>query len=402
MGPTIRALLKSKTGAILIILEIAITLAIVSNALSMISTRSAAMARSTGVDEDRLFGFKLSPIDRNTYPAEAAFAADRARLLALPGVENAYATDQLPLSGSGSSTSVGLGPDDPRESRTATYYADENTLATLGLKLISGRNFDAREIRMLKPREDDTPKIALISKALSDALFPDGKAVGKRLAGRDNIVAGGPEIIGVYARLQSPWNGDEYIENTLLMPFRPAGRAYWVVRAKPEAVAGLKILARETMAHADRSRVVSPNAQSMAQIRMDSYSDDRAMITLMSILSIFLIIITALGIVGMASFWVTQRTKQIGTRRALGASRGAIVRDFQVENALLTSAGAALGVALAYGTNYWFAKQANIPLLPVSYVLIGIATVFVLGQLAVLRPAQRASRVSPAIATRNV
>ncbi len=402
MGPTIRALMKSKTGAILIILEIAITLAIVSNALSMISTRSTAMARTTGVDEDRLFGFKLAPIDRNTYPAEAAFAADRARLLALPGVENVYATDQLPLSGSGSSTSISLGPDNPRESRSATYYADENTLVTLGVKLVAGRNFDAREISMLKPRADDTPKVVLISKALSDALFPDGKAVGKRIAGRDNTLAGGPEIIGVYARLQSPWNGDEYIENTLLMPFRPAGRAYWVVRAKPEAVAGLQILARETLANSDRTRVVSPTALSMAQIRAESYSDDRAMIMLMSILSIFLIVVTALGIVGMASFWVTQRTKQIGTRRALGASRGAIVREFQLENALLTAAGAVLGVALAYGANYWFAKQANIPMLPASYVLIGIVAVFALGQLAVLRPAQRASRVSPAIATRSV
>ena len=402
MGPTIRALLKSKTGAILIILEVAITLAIVSNALSMISTRSAAMARPSGVEEDRLLTFTTSPIDRNTYPAEAAFAADRARLLALPGVENAYATDQLPLSGSGSSTSVKLGPDDPRESQTATYYADENTLATLGVKLLSGRNFDAREVRMLKPRADDTPSVVLISKALSDSLFPDGAALGKRLAGNDDLAGTGPEIVGVFDRLQSPWNGDEYIENTLLMPFRPGGRLAWVVRAQPEAVAGLLVLARETLANADRTRMVSPTAKSMAQIRRESYSDDRAMIVLMSILSMMLIIVTALGIVGMASFWVTQRTKQIGMRRALGATRTAIVREFQLENALLTTAGAALGIALAYGANYWFAKQANIPMLPLSYVLIGIVLVFALGQLAVLRPAQRASRVSPAIATRSV
>ena len=126
------------------------------------------------------------------------------------------------------------------------------------------------------------------------------------------------------------------------------------------------------------------------------------MIVLMTGLSLLLVTITALGIVGMASFWVTQRTKQIGTRRALGATRTAIVREFQVENALLTTAGAVLGVALAYGLNYWFAKQANIAVLPWVYVLVGIVIVYLLGQMAVYRPAKRASQVSPAIATRTI
>ena len=156
------------------------------------------------------------------------------------------------------------------------------------------------------------------------------------------------------------------------------------------------------LAKADRTRIIGTESRSIAELRRESYAGDRAMIVLMSGLSILLVTVTALGIVGMASFWVTQRTKQIGTRRALGATRAAIVREFQVENALLTTAGAALGVALAYGLNYWLAKQASVAVLPALYVLVGIAIVFALGQIAVYRPARRASQISPAIATRSV
>ncbi len=401
MGPIFRALLKRKTAAILVLLEIAITLAIVSNALSLIATRSQQMVRSSGVDESQVFSFGSVAIDAKSYNASAAFAADRARLLAIDGVENAYVTDSLPLSGGGSSTSLQTSADDDRKIFTATYYADENALATLGVKLIAGRNFDPREITTLAPRASDVPRVVMLSKALADQLFPDGAAVGKRLLGEDNS-PNGPEVIGIYDRLQAPWVSSENLENTALMPFRPSSAVNWVVRVKPGQLDRVRNLAREVLAKSDRARVIGSKSRSIAEMRKESYSDDRAMIVLMSGLSLLLVTITALGIVGMASFWVTQRTKQIGTRRALGATRSAIVREFQVENALLTTAGAALGVALAYGLNYWFAKQANVAVLPWVYVLVGIVIVYLLGQMAVYRPAKRGSQVSPAIATRTV
>ena len=401
MGPIIRALFKRKTAAILVLLEIAITLAIVSNALSLIATRSQQMARGSGTDESQVFSFGSVAIDAKSYNASAAFNADRARLLAIDGVENAYATDSLPLSGSGSNTSLQTGPDDDRGIMSATYYADENTLATLGVKLIAGRNFDAREISTLAPRASEVPRVVMLSKALAEQLFPDESAIGKVLPGPGDT-PNGPEVIGVYDQLQAPWSYSDEIENTTLLPFRPSTSINWVVRVKPGQLDRVQNLAREVLAKADRTRVIGTQSRSIAELRKESYAGDRAMIVLMSGLSILLVTVTALGIVGMASFWVTQRTKQIGTRRALGATRAAIVREFQVENALLTTAGAALGVALAYSLNYWLAKQASVAVLPALYVLVGIAIVFALGQIAVYRPARRASQISPAIATRSV
>jgi putative ABC transport system permease protein len=114
-----------------------------------------------------------------------------------------------------------------------------------------------------------------------------------------------------------------------------------------------------------------------------------------------LLIVTALGIVGLASFWVQQRTKQIGIRRALGATRGQILRYFQTENFLLASTGIVLGMLLAYAINQWLMGKYELPRLPLYYLPFGAVTLWLLGQIAVFAPARRAAAVPPAVATRS-
>ncbi len=115
-----------------------------------------------------------------------------------------------------------------------------------------------------------------------------------------------------------------------------------------------------------------------------------------------LLLITALGIVGMASFWVAQRTKQIGTRRALGATRGDILRYFMTENFVITTLGLAAGALLTYAFNYWLITHYQAQRLPLAYLGGGVLALWLLGQIAVFGPATRASRVPPAVATRSV
>jgi putative ABC transport system permease protein len=113
-------------------------------------------------------------------------------------------------------------------------------------------------------------------------------------------------------------------------------------------------------------------------------------------------VVTALGIVGLASFWVQQRTKQIGVRRALGATRGQILRYFQTENFLLATLGIVLGMLGAYGLNQLLMSHYEFPRLPAIYLPIGAVVLWVLGQIAVFGPARRAGAVPPAVATRSV
>jgi putative ABC transport system permease protein len=115
-----------------------------------------------------------------------------------------------------------------------------------------------------------------------------------------------------------------------------------------------------------------------------------------------LLVVTAVGIVGITSFWVTQRRRQIGIRRAMGATRTAILRYFQTENLLIASAGAVLGVALAMTLNVWMAGKFEIARLQFGYTLIAAVIVLALGQVAVLWPALRAASISPVVAIRNM
>jgi putative ABC transport system permease protein len=126
------------------------------------------------------------------------------------------------------------------------------------------------------------------------------------------------------------------------------------------------------------------------------------MMWLLVAVCIALLVVTALGIVGLASFWVQQRTKQIGVRRALGATRGQILRYFQTENFLLATLGIVIGMMLAYGINQLLMGKYELPRLPALYLPIGAVVLWLLGQLAVFGPARRAAAVPPAVATRTV
>jgi putative ABC transport system permease protein len=136
------------------------------------------------------------------------------------------------------------------------------------------------------------------------------------------------------------------------------------------------------------------------QIRREYFQRDVTMLGLLIASSLALLFVTALGIGGLANFWVGQRTRQIGIRRAIGATRSDILRHFQVENFMIVGAGVALGMVLAYGLNQLLMRQYELDRLPLVYLPIGAMLLWVLGQVAVLAPALRAARVPPAIATR--
>ena len=115
-----------------------------------------------------------------------------------------------------------------------------------------------------------------------------------------------------------------------------------------------------------------------------------------------LLVITSFGILGLTSYWVAQR-RRASIRRALGATRGAILRYYQLENLLIAAAGSLLGVGFAVAANLWLLReQRALSRLPFLYPLVGVAAMLVIGQVAVLWPAARASAVPPAEATRTV
>ena len=110
---------------------------------------------------------------------------------------------------------------------------------------------------------------------------------------------------------------------------------------------------------------------------------------------------TALGIVGLTSYWVEQRRKQIGVRRALGATKSDILRYFQIENFLVVTLGIVVGMMMAYGLNQVMMRYYELPRLPAMYLPLSAAVLWLLGQGAVLVPAMRASSITPVSAIRS-
>jgi len=137
------------------------------------------------------------------------------------------------------------------------------------------------------------------------------------------------------------------------------------------------------------------------QVRKLAYLGDTAMVKILTFVVILLTIITGLGIVGLASFNVSRRTRQIGIRRALGASKPAIVRYFMVENLVVSGVGLAIGGVLSVALNMVMVQAFSLE--PLAWYVIPIAMIALLtvGQAAVAGPARRASNISPAIATRS-
>jgi putative ABC transport system permease protein len=141
--------------------------------------------------------------------------------------------------------------------------------------------------------------------------------------------------------------------------------------------------------------------RSYDELRRGFFENDRAMAGMLAAVIVVLLVVTALGIAGLASFWVGQRRRTIGVRRALGATRADILHYFLIENSVLATAGIALGMALAYGINLFLMRHYELPRLPAIYLPAGAIALWSIGQLAVLAPALRAAAVSPVVATRS-
>jgi putative ABC transport system permease protein len=405
--PILSALMRSKVALVLIGLQIALTLAIVCNSLFIISQRLQLMGRDSGMNEADTFtigslGFGAA------FNVKTSIEEDMAMLRSLPGVVDAVPTNTTPMSNGGWSTGVSLKPEQKTSTApSAMYFVDEHGLNTFGVKLAEGRFFTADEITFRERGENGWPPIVVMTRALTDKLFPGESALGKQIY-LDND--GPPQtIVGIVERLQVPWIGfasDEGPDAEFYSTFVPQRIAFsnfgrYLVRTEPGRRDEVMKAAEAKMTQINSSRIVR-EPRTIERIRAEGYQEHRAMTVILIGVIVALLAVTALGIVGMASFWVTQRTKQIGTRRALGATRSSILRYFMTENLLITSLGLALGVVLTYGLNYWLMANYEAQRLPLIYLGGGVIVLLLLGQAAVFGPATRASRVPPAVATRSV
>jgi len=405
--PILSTLRRHKTASALIVLEIALSCAIICNALFLIGGRLERMERVSGIAENEMVHVQITGIG-NDDNATALTKSDLAALRGMPGVKFAATSNQIVYGNGSWNSSVNLTKDQTHQTLSSTIYmGDEQLLDTMGLDLVAGRRFTPDEFvewdALAEPNSKVQPRSAIITRSMAEKLFPGQSAIGKQFfSWGDNPTT----VVGIVEHLARPNEQDGEVghEYSALLPVRipyTTGGNYLLRVEDPARRDEVIKAAVATLERNSPNRIIL-REQTFDTLRQDYYRQDRAMAWLLIAVSIALLVVTALGIVGLASFWVQQRTKQIGVRRALGATRGQILRYFQTENFLLATIGIVIGMLLAYGINQLLMGKYELPRLPLLYLPIGAVALWLLGQLSVLGPARRAAAVPPAVATRSV
>jgi len=400
--PILSALSRNKIGALLIALQIALTLAIVTNAAFIINERSAFIAKPTGLDDENTI-IAVTIDFASNLDSKQLVRDDLDHINAMPGVRAAIISHSIPVSGSGNGQTYQLTKDTPSNEAVnfGNFSADENGLEALDLQLVAGRNFRPEEVTWRDLNSSEDQKVVLVSQALADALFPNGDALGKMIW-QDKTSKAPTEIIGIYDHMQHAWPDSPNVDLTSLQPFHDLSGPYrfFIIRTEPgERDRVLKDV--ESYLAENRGRMVAV-IRTFEEQKQRTYSSDIAMVKLLTGVVVILTVITSLGIVGLAWFSVSQRRKQIGTRRALGATRAQIMRYFQVENWLITSMGLLIGIAGTMVLNWFLDSEFQTGKIPLFYLPLGVVSLWLLGQLAVWIPARRAAAIPPALATRSV
>ncbi|HKP86336.1 MAG TPA: FtsX-like permease family protein, partial [Blastocatellia bacterium] len=320
------------------------------------------------------------------------------RIEALPGVEAAGLTSVLPFSGNFDGRGLAV-EDHPKprgeEISVDLYIVTPGYLQTMAIPLLKGRALSEQDT-------DAAPLVALINETMARELWPDQDPIGKRIKfpGSEKNPQPWRTIVGVVRDVkQYGLDKKEPMQIYLSEAQYPTSFMTLVVHSSADAKGMIGEVRKEILA-ADKDQAVF-NIVTMEQLLADSISLRRFSMLLLIIFAALALTLSAVGIYGVISYSVTQRTHEIGVRMALGAGRLDIIRLVVSHGMAMTLAGVGIGLAAAVGLtrvmeSLLFGVSATDPL---TYIIISVAlTGVALG--ACFVPARRATRVDPMVALR--
>ncbi len=401
--PVLAALRRHRLATLLIAMEIALACAVLCNACFLVVQRWKLIQTNSGVDESSLAVLTVNGFEPNQVTDLNARMLNGLR--ALPGMQSVSLINQVPFGPQVGAAGISL----DQGSFTNTIgvvdfvLAGPGTFQALGLKLVEGSLPSADDYLLATNLAPPDARV-LVSRALADHAWPGQSPLGKEFW-CDKLHFRVIGVVDHLARAHPHDWGAQSVEWTVFTPAQPGGSlaGTYLLRASPDELPRVLRAARDAVPKIAPDVVLDQeNSQTIDDLRTDYFKSDRIMIDLLIGVIVTMLGVTALGIVGLASFWVQQRRRQIGIRRAIGATRGDILRYFQTENFLIVTFGIVLGMALAYALNLLLMTHYELPRLPLYYLPIGALVLWGLGQLAVLGPALRAAAVPPVVATRSV
>ncbi len=399
--PILKSLSRNPTGPAMVAIQIAITFAVIVNAVFAIAYQRELVHRPTGMAlED------LTWVQSFAYSHDFNYAAsvreDLQRLTSIPGVIAASTINNVPLSGNGIPFDLYTQNGQKGTAETAVMYmATERTIETLGLRLVAGRNFEAATVTPPMDTGFDTlanlPPETVVTQALANRLFPRETALGHTVYGLKDRPF---RIVGIIDRMLGPWPLTPYNEQIALVPaVAPGPNATYLVRTRPGERDRIMGAISTALSGSQPGRIIT-DVKALEETAAQTLAGARITSDLLAAVLVLVLAISALGVFAAAMFSVIARTKQIGIRRAIGGTRGDIALQFLLESWTVTTAGTLLGSVLAMVVGLQLSALLGSGRMPFEYFLGGTVVLWLIGLLATFLPARSAAAVPPAVATR--
>lgn len=389
-----------------VISQVALALTLIIGAGLLVKSFNRLMSVDPGFRPENVLTLQLNLVPQSKYADQQTTTAFYSELLrrveALPGVRTAGASWRLPMTGGsgGAEVEVEGRPDVAKGESIAAQPATPGYFETMGIPLLKGRTFSPRD-------NGDMPPVVIVNEALAEHLWPGENAIGKRLTFELNFGPAGEvskatrEVVGVVANVRQSGLDQEAPPQFYFPYFQSTWRwSTLVVASKQGDPSGLAPAIRREMEKIDAD--LAPNEiRTLEDIVGKSVAQRRLSMVLLSAFAVIALTLAALGIYGVASFAVSQKTRELGIRMALGAQRGAVVWLVLRRALLLGLAGVVLGLLVAMGMTQYLASL----LFGVSAFDLGTFTVIsvallLITLLASYFPARRATRVEPVTAIR--
>lgn len=401
--PAIKDLSTNKIGPALTILQLTLTLAIVCNALYFIQQRALLIMQPTGMAENEVFTVFVRGTNQD-FDLAGVVEQDMKLIRSIPGVVGAAPLSSIPLSSRGSRYPVSNFPKVQKNKDTVStwvnYFVSGGKITeALGLRLIAGRDFASDDYRVYESYSRKfPPAVTIVTKTLARKLFGEENAIGKNIyiAG-DNPV----EVIGIVEDFLGSWVNWNYRLNVIFFPgLHNDQTIHYMIRAEESRRAGIMSDLMPKLLAINNQRLLR-NMQPISFYKKRAYRNDIAMIKILAIVVISIIVINVFGIIGLITFLINRRRKQIGIRRALGASSLDVFRFFIVETGIICAVAIVLGSILAYSISNLLVQRFSLSPLPWYYLPIASIVLITITLAAAWWPAKRAAQIAPAIATRG-
>jgi putative ABC transport system permease protein len=398
-GRTSAAFGRGRIRGALVVTEVALSLALLVGAGLLIKSFWRLMQVDPGFQTDHLLTMNVVLIGekyKETGQVISFYRELPARLGALPGVKAVSAVSNLPISGGDGNGNLTIEGRDfpPAQTPGASFRRIlPNYFSVMGIPMRQGREFDERDT--------GAEKVVIINEGMARRFWPDGDAIGKR------VKVGPPQnepwltIVGVAGDVKNIGLEAE----ALLATYEPHAQRPWntmtlAIRTESDPLS-LSAAVRGDLRAAEKDLLIRPTSTMDELIRL-SVAPRRFNMALLSVFAALALSLAAVGVYGVMSYTVTQRTHEIGVRMALGAQSGAVLKLIVGQGLKLALIGVAIGLAAAFALTRWM-EDLLFDVRPTDSWTYGVVAVLLLlvALFACWIPARRAAKVDPMIALRH-